>query len=202
MPEDNVAEILRSAHEAVKASGVPAGLHSVAFEKAVDLLAVEAGLTTAGAAAGPPVGVPGPAQPAAGGEEKTLDRIAAQLKAGRDAVGEVYHVDGDDLQLSLAPSRFASGKGPATREIALLVAAGRQAGGWDTDWTESSVIRQICDNKGKLDDANFAATLRRMGEVFGFSGSGQSLKVKVNREGKEHAAALILGLAGGEAGAA
>jgi hypothetical protein len=189
-------EILRAAHEAVKGAKLPGSLEVPAFEKAVDLLAAQVGLAVAPAAPPPDTGAP-PGSEDQGGE-KSLAQVASTLKLKPDLVGEVFHIDKGELKLTPAASKFESAKSAATKEIALLVAAGRQAGGWDEDWTTTANIRQVCDDYGKYDTANFSTTILDMGDVFSFSGTGQSRKVKVNRKGKEQAAKLVKKLAGEE----
>jgi hypothetical protein len=198
MSVDSSAEkdILIAAHRAVEEADLPPELKEVAFAKAVDLLAARAGLAVSPSA---PVAEVSLAAEAAGTADKSLERIAAKLKLDGDGVGETFHIDGDDLKLSLAASRFAQQDTKATREIALLVAAGRQAGGWDAAWTPTTTIRQVCDDYGKLDEGNFAKTINGMDEVFSYSGGSRDKRVKVNRKGYEEATALIRKLTGGDA---
>ncbi len=206
MPADNtVTEILRTAHESVTAAGVPDDLRAMAFEKALELLGVQGALSSAAPPTPPPTGtVSGSgASGGAAAADKTFDKIAEKLKVTKTAVEKVFHIEGESLELSIGTSKLPKPKVPGTKMIALLLAAGRQAGGWDAEWTAVSDIRAVCEAFGRLDGSNFAGTIREMDNVFNFSGARRSrkVKVKVNREGFEDAGALVREL-GGETSAA
>ena len=186
--ETRVTEILKAAHGAVVAAGLPQEFQGLAFEKAIELLAG----TTAVSPSGTGTGL---IDPIGGGDDKTLAKIAGKLGVSVDAVGEVFHVDGEALALGLATSKLSTVKATAVKEIALLVAAGRQGGGWDAEWTETGAIRPIVEAYGKL-DGNFAATITGMADDFSFSGNAAGRKVKLKRKGFENATALVKRLAG------
>jgi hypothetical protein len=114
-----------------------------------------------------------------------------------DAVGEVYHFDSGDIKLIVAPSKLESDRTSATKQIALLICAGRQGSGIDSIWTHSKVIRAACDEFGKFDSAHFAEVLGSMGNFFAFDGKGKGRKVKVNRSGFENAGTLVTQLTAG-----
>ncbi len=186
-----VVRVLRQALKAVEGSGVPTDLRPAAFREAVRLLSGE----SPAEAAAPAVHTGGasPGRAASG----QLAALAAKLGVGRDAIGEVYQIESGDLKLIVASTKLQSDKRAATRQIAVLVAAGRQGAGIDTDWTESKGIRDACSDLGKLDSPNFANTLNSMGDVFSFQGKGVSRKVKVIRPGFERATALVKELTNG-----
>lgn len=195
--DDTITGILRTAHESVVAAAISEPLQAVALEKAIDLLAAREGL-----APGPPTpttpGARVPVPPVPGDtQDKSLDRIAAALGLGADTVGEVYHLDGDALSLSIGTAKLADANKGAAKEIALLIAGGRQLGGWDAEWTETSSIRPVAETYGKL-DGNFATALTEMDDDFSFSGSGKSRKVKLKRKRRENLTALVKRLAGEE----
>jgi hypothetical protein len=190
--QEKVTDILRAAHEAVTAAGLPEELQRAGFEKAIDLLA------GGGSSASPeaPDGAAGPVDPPEGGDIRTLARIASKLGLSVETVGEVFHIEGEALALGLATSMFPAAKATAAQEITLLVAAGRQAGGWDAEWTATSEVRPIVDAYGKLDSGNYAGSITSMADDFSFSGSGVSRRLKVKRKGFENATALVKRLAG------
>ena len=198
--DDQITEILRTAHESVKAAGVPSTLEETAFENAVALLAARSGLGIAASTAPEPAPQFKPAlasgQAAGPTAEKTLARLAEKLKVKTETIDEVFHIENDDISLSFGTGKLESAKSKAAKQIALLVAASRQAGGWDAEWTTSAAIREVCEQYGKFDSGNFASTLKEMDDVFSFSGSGSSRKVKVKRKGYEDAAALVNEIAG------
>jgi hypothetical protein len=198
-PDDTIAEILRTAHESVTAAAVPEALQNVAFEKAVDLAAARAGL----APVAPPLSTPTPTlphdrPPTGDTPPKTLGRIAEKLGLSPATVGEVFHLDGETLSLGVGTGQLEASKAKGAEQIALLIAAGRQAGEWDAEWTATTEIHPIADLYGKFDSGNFASTIKKMDEVFSFSGNGTGRKVKVRRKGFEQAAALVKKLAGEE----
>lgn len=198
MNTNRAAAILKAAAEAVKESGVPANLRAPAFEKAVDLLS------------------PGEAERADITDDKQTEdkrkrkhdegavdstdlvpRIAAKLKVDQQLVEDVYAVDDGELKVVVAASKLEKTKAGATKQLALLVAAGRQGAGLET-WTQSDELREVAKDFGKFDVTNFGKQLRELDDPFNFTGSGTNIKVKVNRGGWEAATALVTKLAGGD----
>jgi hypothetical protein len=181
-----VKDILAAALREIEEAKVPDELRPVAFGKVVDLLA--AGTQPA------PRGRP---RIDHGGDESEsiLDRIAAQLEASPESVAVVYYEQDGDLGIGVAHTKLASGKASATRQLALVVAAGRQAAGLDDGWTNVGTIRRWCEEFGKFDSPNFAATIREIGEVFSFRGQGQRREIRVLRPGFEKARQLVEELA-------
>jgi hypothetical protein len=190
MTIEGVTRVMKETVKAVEDADVPDDLRAAAFEKAFDVLV---GRTAAeakpSAEVTPPIRRGGPeGGPALGG-------IASRMSLDAELVNEVFYVDGESFGLALASSRFERSKAPATQQIALLVAAGRQAGGWD-EWTRTSEIRDVVREYGRFDPANFATTVRRMADVFSFRGKGRELEVRVTRPGFERAGDLIRELGG------
>lgn len=68
-----------------------------------------------------------------------------------DAVSEVFHIENGELELSIGTAKLPAAKTAGAKRIALLVAAGRQAGGWDPEWTDVGEIRTIAERYGKYD---------------------------------------------------
>jgi hypothetical protein len=204
MERSDVQQILEDAKAAVEGAAIPDDLRAMAFEKAVDLLSglgnATIGIAPVVPAAPEGSSTPPPQPPPVGATgDRSLERIAQKLDVGLESVREVFHIDGENLSLSIGRSQLETTKAKGAKQIALLVAAGRQAGGWDAEWTPSSEIRPIADAYGKFDSANFATTVKEMDDVFSFSGDRSSRKVKVRRKGLEEAAALVKSLAGEDA---
>jgi hypothetical protein len=182
-----IEEILKATLTTLESARVPEELRPIAFERTFDALlasldgeAATALGTTMGALAET---TPEPL------ENPSLERIASRLGLDVDLVREIYHSDGEELGLAVAPSSFDSRKAVGAVQIALLVAAGRQAGGWE-EWTPVGFIRDVCRDYGRLDSANFATTIKRMADIFSFRGRGRQVEVRVTRPGYERAAAL------------
>jgi hypothetical protein len=183
-PEE-IKEMMMEVVKALEEAGVPDDLRVTAFERAFDALIGTPGESSATTPAALPAA--GDGTPPTDGP--SLASIAARLGLDPELVGEIYYVDGESLGLAVAASKFHAKKAAATQQIALLLAAGRQAGGWD-EWTPASRVRDVAREYGRFDQANFATTMRRMGDVFSFRGRGRDLEVRLTRPGYEQAATL------------
>jgi hypothetical protein len=189
----NIDEILVRAKQEVERANLPEALQAVAFGKVVDLLsgagkgsqekAKLQGSTTAGELV----------------QGSPLERIAAKFNLDLDVVDQVLSADAESVHLIVAPGKLASSKTEGTQQIALLIAAGRQAAGLDQEWTSLNDIRGVAEEFKKYDGPNFAKHIRRMENDFNFKGSKQKLEVKVARPGWESAKALIVQLSGANA---
>jgi hypothetical protein len=189
--------VLKDALAAVTDAGIPPELQPTALEKAVDLLAGTPARTPVTQAKrdelrGDRAGAKEPGT-------SPLDKIAENLKLSREVVGDAYHYDDETgLQIGLGTTKFASAKSAGAKQLALLFAAGRQAAGIE-EWTTVKDLRELAKDFGRFDSANYSATVKEMHDVFMFAGtSSMDRKVKVNRRGKEAAAALITAMTGGE----
>lgn len=180
-------EALKKAAEIVERAKLPQDLRAPAFERALESLMGTAG----GAPRHAPADAKHPIAPASS-ESAPLSAIAAKLGISEDAVAETFDVKDGNLDVVLGYSKLATGTAAGARQLALLVAAGRQAAGLDPDgWTATAEIRAICKEFGKFDEANFGATIAKMHQPFSFSGSGASRKVKMTRAGWEQAKQLV-----------
>jgi hypothetical protein len=184
-----IEEVLREAAAAVAAGDVPEDLRSVAFGKAVDLIAgVPTPSDTDGAKAGA----------TAAGERSSddpLEKISAKLEAETDVINEAFEAEDGTPKLTIPRSKLANSKQAATKQIALLVASARQAAGVE-DWTESKTIREAVKGYGTYSSPNFAASISALEGDFSFSGKGQSRRVKVRRDGFKNAGGLVKQLLG------
>lgn len=184
-----IEEILLTALRVVDDAELPDDLRAVAFSKVLERLMAEG---RGEARSGLPALTTGQTTSQNG---SALDRVASGLGVSTEAAGVVYYEEDDDLGIGMAHAKLPKGKAAATRELALLVASGRQAGDFDAGWTKVSEIRKWCEEFGKFDSANFAATIRDMGDAFSFKGQGQQREVRVLRPGFERARQLIEELA-------
>lgn len=185
-----VSELLALARQEMEEADLPNDLRVAAFEKAVDLLSK--GHTAKPAAQDEEAGKSDAQKGAIG--DGLLAKVAAKLSRSPQDVAQVFYEDGEEIGLSVASTALDKKKKAGTRQVAVLVAAARQASGIDNDgWTDSGVVREACEHYGKYDQANFAATLAGMDDVFVVKKDGQSrkVKVKVKVPGFERAAALV-----------
>lgn len=176
--------LLVEALKALDDADVPEDLRPVAFECAFGHLA--GGSSAAVRVTGEPIAAARGF--AADGDE--IQQIASRLGLSPELIADVFDFSGDDPEIVIATSKLDREKAAASKQLALLVTAARQAIGKE-DWTSAGVIRDVCRDYGKLDSANFATTLLSMGSIFNFRGKGQQREVKLTRHGYERAATLV-----------
>jgi hypothetical protein len=182
---DTTAYLIESL-KAIDDAEIPGDLRAIAFECAFRHLTSNAeGGAALLRAAGDRGEVPIPTQD---GDDVGL--IGARLGLTSDLIHDVFDFSEDEPTIVIPASKLDREKAAASKQLALLVTAARQAAGRE-DWTRAGVIRDVCRDYGKLDSANFATTLLSMGSVFNFRGKGQQREVKLNRHGFERAAELI-----------
>lgn len=186
--DDATADLLRRAQKVVDEAKVSDDLRAAAFAKAFDSLAAVDRAPVA-AKANPESRPP---SQSSGGD--IFDRISAKLQVDRDLVADIYYENDGDLGISVPSSRLARSTTAGARQLALLVAAGRQASGLDEQWTQSEQLREVCQYFGKFDTGNFGKTLASMDDVFQLKGKGVSREVRVKQPGFEQAADLVRSL--------
>jgi hypothetical protein len=110
----------------------------------------------------------------------------------------VYDSKGSELSYVISPRKLASAKSEATRQLAQIVALGRQAAGLE-EWTPSSLIREVVQEYGKFDSANFSSHVQGLDKdnAVLFRGKGASREIKVTRAGIESMADAIRALLAG-----
>ena len=183
--EEVLAEALRVTREAQ----LPPHLESVAFEKAIDAFYGTASIVSDVGKGRQSLKVDGET------ENNPIDRIASKLDIDLSLVEEVFSFDPETgIQLIIGVGKLEAEKTAATRELATLVAGSRQIGGIE-EWTQARTIREVCQNYGRFDSSNFAATLTQMDDFFGFKDKGLDRKVKLNKLGCEEFKRLIVALA-------
>lgn len=190
-------DVLVGALKDVEEADVPEDLREIAFAKAFELRAAAARVPQPGGAGGE---VGGGAVPATRGQLDTrgdpLARIAARLEIDAETVGEVFDVNEGEVELIVPVGKLPGRVATATKQIALLVAGGRQAAGIE-DWTSLDRIREVCAYFRKLDSGNFAKTVREMEDVFNFRNASQrKIQVRLARPGWELVANEIRRLGG------
>lgn len=183
-----ISDVLIAALEDINTANIPSELREVAFSKAVDL---RAGGTPP---AGPASRLASPTR-SADSTGDALDRIAGRLGLERGAAEDIFHERDGAIELVVGAGKLPTNAATATKEIALLLAAGRQAAGLE-EWTPLGAVREMCDQYRRLDGPNFASTIKAMEDVFTFRGTSRRREVRVARPGWEQAAALAQRLAG------
>jgi hypothetical protein len=195
---DELANAIERAVKAVDAAAVPEDLREIAFTKALEsTLGIAAGAPTVTPSSGGGSGA-GTGTITSEGPRRPTDRvgtIAAKCGVGADRVAKVLEEDGDELHIIVPRSRFDSAKKRAMQQVALLIAAGRQAAGIDEDATSLVVIKERCDEVGVLDDGNFSRHMAEKRDGVRIKGGDRKRELKVNGAGFEAAGKLISTLA-------
>jgi hypothetical protein len=177
----DIRDVLVDALKAVEAAEIPSDLRNIAFEKAIEILTRQApphDRESIGGAPRPHAQVDQPSK-------SLINKIASKLDIPSAAIVEVYEDDGQDgLEIIVGLGKLDSSTAGATKQLALLVAGGRQLAEIE-DWTSSDSIRDVCTHFGKYDASNFARVIKQMDNVFSFKGKAQQRQVKINRMGIE-----------------
>lgn len=192
MDSDHVRDILQQAAELVAGAAVPSELRAVAFGKAVDLLTGTPGEGNRGRGQ---QGLGGSGLGSAENSDDLIQKIATKLDLDRELVDETFEVVDGDIRMTIARTKLESSRTGGTKQIAVLLAAARQAAGLE-EKTRADIIRAVADEYGKYDSANFSTTLHELGDYFGFSGTSRARELKVKRAGYDEAAASITRLRG------
>lgn len=191
---ERIAEILRDAKKAVDAAGLEdESLKQIAFREAIALASGQMpGAPASGATTGRD------SMPATGhGSSNPPDisdpiaSIAKRLGVPTAEADRVFHVEGDNLELTVAVAALADSKRTATREIALLVTAGRQASRLDERETDADAVRLVCGDYKKLDSPNFSSTIRELNGVLTVREKGRKKYLKMTQPAWEEASALV-----------
>lgn len=188
-----VAEILRSAVEAVEKANVPDDLRIPAFESALLLFGGSSGSQ-------PPQTIPVPqagaaatlAQQTGSGDQvdERLQRVAAELGIAPDTVERVFDDHEGDLQYVGDLEALGKSKASKVQALAVLLVAARLAGGYDEGSTLDIDLRKEIDRHGLLDTGNYTKHISPLKNVLNFNGAGRNLNFKVKYEGRQRAKVL------------
>lgn len=124
-----------------------------------------------------------------------LDRVADRLRLDRATVADVFDDSDGTIDVIVAPRKLDPAKARATKQLALLVVAARQAAELE-EWTDVDEIRRLAEDFKKYDSANFASAIKEMQDDFRFKQVGRRITVKLGRPGWERAAEMVRRLAG------
>jgi hypothetical protein len=127
----------------------------------------------------------------------TLDRVAARLRLDRAIVADVFDASDGTIEVIVAPRKLDATKARATKQLALLVVAARQAADLE-EWTDVDEVRRFAEDYKKYDSANFASAIKEMQDDFRFKQVGRKITVKLGRPGWDRAAELVRRLGGEE----
>jgi hypothetical protein len=189
--DELVAELKRAA-ELVLEAGVPESMRSVAFEAAFANLRPTEQAGAAGSTGQPRHRRRASEDSALDAKSAgDLDRIAEALGVDRFRIDAIYAIEAGDLKIVVGSKRLNPKKVEGAKDLAVLVVAGRQLGGWDDEWTETEAIRETCRDYGKFQSNHFAETIGELDAVLAVLGKGASRKVKLLRPGIDAAKELV-----------
>lgn len=193
-------EILAAALDAVERANVPDDLRETAFAKAVDMAAARHG---AGALGGTDRGRHKSLGDGARGSMNAgaevgdrLTRIAEALELTPEEVERVYTEHDDELQIVADPDDLGSTGKERSIHTALLLATGRQLGGYDAAATGDEAIREEITRLHLFDRSNYITHMKTLSTWFNINGSGKSATYRLKHAGRTEAKRLAKALAG------
>ena len=187
-----IRDAITMARSAVEEADLPEQWQERAFGEVLKRLLAGDAPTASRPAERAAVAVPGGAVAGSG-----LARVAARLTVPENALADVFAVEDDSVTLHVASGKIAPTKSRATREVALLMSAARQAAGIDESWTDVSHVRDALSQYSRYDISNFSKYLRETGDLFNFRGKPVQ-QLRLTRPGWEAAAELVKTLTGSQ----
>ena len=173
-----VETLLADAAALVDAADIPEDLRTVAFSKAVDLLAETSAIA--------PTSSP-PSTPESSTTESSGWMVALKTATERNLVEleEVFFANDDGEPLVGAnPTHLGSNAAKRSRNAMLLLVGARQIGNVERT-TKSELLREECRRLGILDSPNFSVTLSNLKDWFNITGSRKSKVVLLKPRGRE-----------------
>ena len=180
MNENEIRDVLRRTVKLLDEAGVPEDLRVPAFVKAWEELS----------------GSTGEGTPAPGGSGGSgVSALAKKLGVEPQHAGEAFEETETGSFRVVVPTRnLRREKSTATQDLALLVCAGQQVNA-DVA-TPASDIREICNEYGKFDSANFAGIMTSRDDLWIVSGKGANRTFKLRRGAWEKAGGVVRRLIG------
>jgi hypothetical protein len=171
MNKEEAAEILREAVEVLDAASISPALQSAALSELIKLLAPTSSSEPSVVESSPsiPQGVSAP----------SLTRLAQKVGLTLEVLGDLFVVEGNELQLAIPSRKLAETKKEGTVEVAVLVCVGRQGTGLDEEWTSVSEIRKWATEFSRYDDKHFGEHLQLADNLLTIVGKGTQRKFRV-----------------------
>jgi hypothetical protein len=171
---DVLIDRLRLAQEIVDNSEVKADLRPAAFAEIVRVLdgrGVERQQRTAHKQRRP--------ARISNSDSARLAAVADALGIDASVVEQVFADDDGELKFVLPARRLSSTTRGAMRQIAILTACARQAGGWDESWTSAATIRAMCESVNVYQSKHFNTVVGGL-DVFSVQGSGSGRQLRAH----------------------
>jgi hypothetical protein len=129
-------------------------------------------------------------KPNVSGLSERLAAVAEALRVDASVVNQVFADDGGELLFVLPSRRLANTTFGAMRQIVILTACARQAGGWDDAWTTAATLRAACESAGVYSGKHFTTVVGRL-DIFAVRGTGGSREVRAHPASYEAARAVL-----------
>lgn len=109
-------------------------------------------------------------------------KIADALGMTADQIAEIYYFDGENLKLLVGRKQLPSSASSGTQHIAALVAAGRQAMGFDENGTEFELIKPVLKTHNVFNAKNWTTYIKQLGSKFIYDGAGKQQTIKLTNK--------------------
>lgn len=194
----NIAEVLKTALDAVESSGVPEDLRSIAFTKAIEL---SANLHRP-ASSGPPVSQVVAVESFLAADSSStgpLVKIGQQLKVPAEKVDRIFDEHEGQLMFTGPIAKLGETRKERVTNLTLLLLAGMKWTGLDGgNPVPDSLVRSHVDSAGLLDISNYTKTTAGLKPFVTVTGSGRTALYKIKYDGVVEAERLGRSLIGDE----
>lgn len=129
----------------------------------------------------------------AGGLSERLAAVAEAFRVDSTVVNQVFAEDGDELLFVLPSRRLTNTTRGAMRQIAILLACARQAGGWDDAWTTSATLRTACESAQVYSSRHFNTVVGGL-DMFSVRGTGGNRQLRAHEASYAAARAVLVQL--------
>lgn len=175
-------EVLRTALQAVEDANIPTDLRAIAFTKAIDILSGSDDTTDRSDKG--ENGGGGGGSPAT--ESDRLKKLANALGVPHERIEMLYVEHDHELQVAADPAQLGNSTIKRAGAVGLLIAAGRQLGGWDEGPTGDAAIRTEIDRLGLYDSTNYSKHMKELSAWFNVNGTSQRATYKLKFPGREY----------------
>ncbi len=195
------SEILRQALAAVEEVKLPDDLRVIGFERAIDLLCLQVGLSQSSAPLSvASTGAQVDSENAVGAAGATtllkLTDVARGLGIQIGHIDRIFHEHDGDLQFVADLEKLGKTKAAKVLGVATLYMAARQEGKYDPGATADADLRKELERHGILDTGNYSKHVAPLKSLYNINGTGRSATYKIKYEGKQKAKELAKEISG------
>lgn len=184
MSDQEISQAITRTVDLIEGSHVPDNMRNAAFTEV--WRAVTSGQASRAA------GTPGaPSAPIPDDDSDLAGKLAKKLGVETSDVLDHYdHLEDGTFLVKVPQSKLPSEKAAATRELALLQAAGTQFAD-EAPATPLSLIRDVCLDYSRYDRPNFAKHLKGGDQFWSISGSGSNRQLRLRKPGWDEASSVL-----------